>query len=47
MTHQLGGEVQPGHVTGEGRRVRARFLTVTDECVLFDGLWRVGERHQV
>jgi len=47
MTHQLGGEVQPGHVTGEGGEFGRAFLTVTDECVLFDGLWEVGERHQV
>jgi GMP synthase (glutamine-hydrolysing) len=47
MTHQLGGEVQPGHVTGEGGEFGRAFLTVTDECVLFDGLWQVGERHQV
>jgi GMP synthase (glutamine-hydrolysing) len=47
MTHQLGGKVQPGHVTGEGGEFGRAFLTVTDECVLFDGLWQVGERHQV
>jgi GMP synthase (glutamine-hydrolysing) len=47
MTHQLGGEVQPGHVTGEGGEFGRAFLTVTEECVLFDGLWEVGERHQV
>ena len=46
-THQLGGEVRPGHVTGEGGEFGRAFLTVTDECVLFDGLWQVGERHQV
>ena len=23
------------------------FLTVTEDCALFDGLWQVGERHQV
>src|SRR6186713_2726500 len=47
MTHQLGGEVRPGHETGEGGEFGRAFLTVTDECVLFDGLWKVGERHQV
>jgi GMP synthase (glutamine-hydrolysing) len=47
MTHQLGGEVQPGHASGEGGEFGRAFLTVTDECVLFDGLWQVGERHQV
>ncbi|MBX3562726.1 MAG: glutamine-hydrolyzing GMP synthase [Sphingomonas sp.] len=47
MTHQLGGEVLPGHETGEGGEFGRAFLTVTDDCVLFDGLWKVGERHQV
>ncbi|KLI64562.1 glutamine-hydrolyzing GMP synthase [Aurantiacibacter marinus] len=51
MTHQLGGEVRPGHETGaEGNRggeFGRAFLTVTKECALFDGLWQVGERHQV
>jgi GMP synthase (glutamine-hydrolysing) len=47
MTHQLGGEVRPGHETGEGGEFGRAFLTVTDECALFDGLWQVGERHQV
>jgi GMP synthase (glutamine-hydrolysing) len=47
MTHQLGGEVRPGHETGEGGEFGRAFLTVTEECALFDGLWNVGERHQV
>ncbi|WP_347302185.1 glutamine-hydrolyzing GMP synthase [Croceibacterium sp. TMG7-5b_MA50] len=47
MTHQLGGEVRPGHETGEGGEFGRAFLTVTEPCVLFDGLWQVGERHQV
>ncbi len=47
MTHQLGGEVRPGHETGEGGEFGRAFLTVTEECPLFDGLWAVGERHQV
>jgi len=47
MTQQLGGEVRPGHETGEGGEFGRAYLTVTDECVLFDGLWQVGERHQV
>jgi GMP synthase (glutamine-hydrolysing) len=47
MTHQLGGEVRPGHETGEGGEFGRAFLTVTEECALFDGLWKVGERHQV
>jgi len=47
MTHQLGGEVRPGHETGEGGEFGRAFLTVTEPCVLFDGLWHTGERHQV
>ena len=47
MTHQLGGEVRPGHETGEGGEFGRAFLTVTEPCVLFEGLWQVGERHQV
>jgi GMP synthase (glutamine-hydrolysing) len=51
MSHQLGGEVRPGHETGaegfRGGEFGRAFLTVTAECALFDGLWQVGERHQV
>ncbi|MEO6151535.1 MAG: glutamine-hydrolyzing GMP synthase [Croceibacterium sp.] len=47
MSHQLGGEVRPGHETGEGGEFGRAFLTVTEDCRLFDGLWQVGERHQV
>ena len=47
MTTQLGGEVKPGHETGEGGEFGRAFLTVTEPCVLFEGLWEVGERHQV
>ena len=47
MTQQLGGEVRPGHETGEGGEFGRAFLTVTQPCALFDGLWEVGERHQV
>ena len=47
MTHQLGGEVRPGHATGEGGEFGRAFLTVTRNCRLFDGLWDIGERHQV
>ena len=47
MSHQLGGEVRPGHETGEGGEFGRAFLTVTQPCALFDGLWEVGERHQV
>ena len=47
MTDQLGGEVRPGHETGEGGEFGRAFIEVSEECVLFDGLWQVGERHQV
>ena len=47
MSHQLGGEVRPGHETGEGGEFGRAYLTVTKPCALFDGLWQVGERHQV
>jgi len=43
MSEQLGGRVEPGDAGEFGRA----FLTVTEPCVLFDGLWQVGERHQV
>jgi GMP synthase (glutamine-hydrolysing) len=47
MSHQLGGAVKPGHATGEGGEFGRAFLTVTAPCALFNGLWEVGERHQV
>ncbi|NNC59291.1 MAG: glutamine-hydrolyzing GMP synthase [Erythrobacter sp.] len=57
MTQQLGGEVRPGHegghgVDGLGEGFRGgefgrAFLTVTENCSLFDGLWAINERHQV
>ena len=43
LTHQLGGEVLMGDAGEFGRA----YLTVTDGCALFDGLWREGETHQV
>ena len=48
MSYQLGGTVEAGGGDGEraGEFGRA-FLTVTEDCALFDGLWQVGERHQV
>ncbi len=48
MSQQLGGQVEPGGLDGarDGEFGRA-FLTVTEPCVLFDGLWEVGDRHQV
>ncbi|WP_423141529.1 glutamine-hydrolyzing GMP synthase [Parablastomonas sp. CN1-191] len=47
MSHQLGGTVEAGNQgEWEGEFGRA-FITVTEDCALFDGLWKVGERHQV
>ena len=47
MSHQLGGKVEPGNQgEWEGEFGRA-FITITEDCALFDGLWKVGERHQV
>ncbi|VWX54997.1 glutamine-hydrolyzing GMP synthase [Novosphingobium sp. 9U] len=43
LTHQLGGEVLLGD-SGEFGRA---FIEIDDTCALFDGLWQVGERHQV
>ena len=47
MSQQLGGEVRPGHETGDGGEFGRAYLTVSEECALFDGLWKTGERHQV
>jgi GMP synthase (glutamine-hydrolysing) len=48
MSHQLGGRVESGGADGErdGEFGRA-FITITEDCALFDGLWAKGERHQV
>jgi GMP synthase (glutamine-hydrolysing) len=43
LTKQLGGKVEKGD-SGEFGEA---FITVEDECALFDGLWKTGERHQV
>ena len=43
MSQQLGGNVEAGDAGEFGRA----YLTVTEDCLLFDGLWAVGERHQV
>ena len=43
LMHQLGGEVLPGD-SGEFGRA---FIEISDDCVLFDGLWSEGESHQV
>ena len=43
MAHQLGGSVL-SHDMGEFGRA---FIEIEAECTLFDGMWQVGERHQV
>jgi GMP synthase (glutamine-hydrolysing) len=43
IADQLGGRV----VTGDHSEFGRAFLTIEDECVLFDGLWSPGESHQV
>ena len=43
LMHQLGGEVLLGDAGEFGRA----FIEVEDGCVLFDGLWATGEKHQV
>jgi GMP synthase (glutamine-hydrolysing) len=43
MAEQLGGRVAPGDSAEFGRA----FIEIVDESALFDGLWKVGETHQV
>jgi len=43
LMHQLGGEVTGG-VAGEFGRA---FIDINDTCALFNGLWSVGDKHQV
>lgn len=43
MCAQLGGEV----ATSEHREFGRAFLSVTDDCALFEGLWKKGDREQV
>ncbi len=43
MCAQLGGEVQGSDHREFGRA----FLEVTGDCILFDGLWKPGDREQV
>ncbi|HYJ52536.1 MAG TPA: glutamine-hydrolyzing GMP synthase [Allosphingosinicella sp.] len=43
MAHQLGGRVAPSDQREFGRA----FIEITGESVLFDGLWKQGETHQV
>jgi GMP synthase (glutamine-hydrolysing) len=43
MAQQLGGKVEAGHTREFGRAT----IEVTDDCMLFDGVWAKGERHDV
>jgi GMP synthase (glutamine-hydrolysing) len=43
MAHQLGGEVEGGHHREFGRAE----VEVTEDCALFHGVWRKGERYPV
>ena len=43
MAHQLGGRVAPG----DNREFGRAFIDIVDDSALFDGLWKVGESHQV
>jgi GMP synthase (glutamine-hydrolysing) len=43
MAEQLGGKV----VNGDHAEFGRAFIDVVEPCPLFDGLWDVGERHQV
>jgi GMP synthase (glutamine-hydrolysing) len=43
LMHQLGGEV----VLGDAGEFGRAFIEINDSCALFNGLWNVGESHQV
>ena len=43
LMNQLGGQVLAGD-SGEFGRA---FIEISDECILFDGLWKLAEKHQV
>jgi GMP synthase (glutamine-hydrolysing) len=43
MAAQLGGRV----VTGDHSEFGRAFVEIQDDCVLFDGVWAPGEKHQV
>ncbi len=47
MTHQLGGKVESGDGGQFGGEFGRAFIEISEECVLFDGLWKTGEKHQV
>jgi GMP synthase (glutamine-hydrolysing) len=43
LMHQMGGEV----VLGDAGEFGRAFIEINDSCALFNGLWNVGESHQV
>jgi GMP synthase (glutamine-hydrolysing) len=43
MAHQLGGTVAPS----DNREFGRAFIEVIDDSALFDGLWSIGDTHQV
>ena len=43
MAHQLGGTVAPS----DNREFGRAFIDIVEDSCLFDGLWKVDERHQV
>jgi len=43
MAQQLGGTVEGGHHREFGRAL----IEVTEDCALFEGVWKVGEKHYV
>jgi GMP synthase (glutamine-hydrolysing) len=43
MSQQLGGHVE----TGDSGEFGRAFIDITEDCLLFDGLWEKGSRHQV
>jgi GMP synthase (glutamine-hydrolysing) len=43
MAQQLGGTVEGGHHREFGRAL----IEVTDDCALFEGVWKIGEKHYV
>ncbi len=49
MAEQLGGNVEPASLGGGGggSEFGRAYVEITEDCALFEGLWSVGERHQV
>ena len=44
LSAQLGGKVI---ISGDGGEFGRAYVEITRECRLFDGIWDIGERHQV